>query len=135
MANLLNCNLGSFPFKYLGHPISPIKLLTKDFSFSVTKVGNQVMPWRRRYNSMAGRVCLINACLSSLPMFLMGFYRLPEGTHEGSDKHRGGFFWNTADNKKKYRLVKWKTMCRPKNLGCLGIIDTSIMNKCLILKW
>lgn len=26
-------------------------------------------------------------------------------------------------------------MCRPKSLGGLGIINTSIMNKCLIFKW
>lgn len=81
------------------------------FAFSVLKVGNRVVPWRGRYNSSTGRVCLINACLSSLPMFLMGFYRLLEGTHAGFDKHRSGFYWNTADNKKKYRMVKWKVMC------------------------
>lgn len=26
-------------------------------------------------------------------------------------------------------------MCRPKNLGGLGIMNTAIMNKCLIIKW
>lgn len=124
VADLLNCNLGSFPFKYLGLPISPFKLLSKDFTFSVIKVGNRVMPWRGRYNSTTGRVCLINACFSSLTMFLIGFYRLPDGTHADFDKHRGGFFWNTADNKKKYKMVKWKMICRPKNLGGLGIINT-----------
>lgn len=30
-------------------------------------------------------------------------------------------------------MVKWEVMCRPKNLG--GIINTPIMNKCLIIKW
>lgn len=32
-------------------------------------------------------------------------------------------------------VVKWKLMYKPKNLGRLGIIDTSVMNKCLIIKW
>lgn len=83
---------------------------------------------------MAGRVSLINACMSSLPMFLMGFYCLTDGIHAGFDKHRSGFYWNTVDNKKKYMLVRWKHMCKPKELGGLGILNTSIMNKCLILK-
>lgn len=26
-------------------------------------------------------------------------------------------------------------MCKPKNLGGLGILNTSVMNKCLIVKW
>lgn len=99
---LLNCQLGSFPFKFLGISISPYKLCASDFAPTVLKVGNRVMPWQGRYNSIAGKVCLTNACLSSLPMFLMGFYRLSEGTYPGFDKHRSAFYRNTADNKRKY---------------------------------
>lgn len=131
----MNCQLGSFPFKYLGIAISRLKLGSSDFAPSVLKVVNRVMPWRGRYNSFTGKVCLINACLSSLPMFLMVFYRLSEGTHAGNDKHCSGFYWSPAYNKKMYRLVKWKIMFRPKSLGGLGIINTYIMNKCLIIKW
>lgn len=120
VADLLNCKLGSFPFVYLGVPISPFNLCSKDFAPSVLKVGNRVTPWRGRYNSTAGKVYLTNACLSSLPMFLMGFYRLPEGTHAGYNKHRSAFYWNSSDNKKKYT----------KSHGGLGITNTSIMNKC-----
>lgn len=32
-------------------------------------------------------------------------------------------------------MVKWQVMCRPKNLGGLSIINTSVMDKCLIIKW
>ena len=68
-------------------------------------------------------------------MFLMGFFLLSAGIHAGFDKHRGAFYWNAADNRRKYRFVKWKLMCRPKNLGGLGILNTSIMNQCLMIKW
>ena len=44
VAHLLNCSLGSFPLKYLGLPISPVKLLAKDFAPVVPKVGNRVLP-------------------------------------------------------------------------------------------
>ena len=115
--------------------ISPVLLHSKDFAPAVSKVGNRVLPWRDRYNTNAGKVALINACLSSLPMFLMGFYLLSAGIHAGFDKHRGAFYWNAAGNKRKYKLVKWKLMCRPKNLGGLGIINTLVMNKCLLIKW
>ena len=96
-------------------------------------MGNRVLPWRGRYNTQAGKVALTNGCLSSLPMFMMGFYLLSRGTHAGFDKHGGAFYWNSADNKRKYRMVKWKYIYRPKNLGELGIINTAVMNKCLIL--
>ena len=44
VAHLLNCSLGSYPLKYLGLPISPLKLLAKDFASVVTKVGHRVLP-------------------------------------------------------------------------------------------
>lgn len=68
-------------------------------------------------------------------MFLMGFYSLSARTYAGFDKHRGAFYWNSADNRRKYRFVRWKLMCRLKSLGGLGIINTAIMNKCLLVKW
>ena len=75
----------------------------------------------RPYNTQAGKVALTNSCLSSLPMFLMSFYLLSGGIHTGFDKHRGAFYWNSADNKCKYRLVKWNLICRPKDRGVLAL--------------
>ena len=92
VVRLLNCKLGSFPFKYLGLPISPDVLHAKEFAPVVAKVGNKVMPWRGCYNTQAGKVSLINVCLSSLPIFTMGFFLLSLCTHAGFDKHRGAFY-------------------------------------------
>lgn len=50
-------------------------------------------------------------------MFLMGFYRLPEGTHEGFDKHRSGFFWNLADNKKNIGWLSGRSFAVPSLMG------------------
>lgn len=135
VAHLLNCSMGSFPFKYLGLPIAPGKICAKEFAPIVNKVGNRVLPWRGRYNTNAGKVALTNSFLYSLPMFTMGFYLLSAGTHDGFDKQRGAFYWNSAENKRKYRLVKWNIIYRPKNMGGLGIINTAVMNKCLMIKW
>lgn len=90
LANFLKCALGSVPFVYMGLPISTFRLCARDFLPPVRKVGNRVTPWRGHYNSTAGRVFLTNACVSSLPMLLICFNRLPEGTHVGFDKHSGG---------------------------------------------
>ena len=37
--------------------------------------------------------------------------------------------------KKKYRLVKWNVVCRPKHQGGLGIHDLEIKNTALLGKW
>lgn len=74
VSHLLNCSLGAFPFKYLGLSISPFRLCAKEVKPLVSKVGNRVLPWCGRYNTFARKVSLINACLSSLPMFTMGSF-------------------------------------------------------------
>jgi hypothetical protein len=32
-------------------------------------------------------------------------------------------------------MVKWHVVCRPKEFGRLGIINTQILNECLMTKW
>lgn len=37
--------------------------------------------------------------------------------------------------KRKYHMVRWADLCRPKAPGGLGIINTRNMNLALITKW
>src|SRR4051812_24751995 len=66
---------------------------------------------------------------------MMGFYLMPGVAHTAMDKHRGNFFWNSSDNKRKYRLVRWSIIFKPKDRDGLGILDTKVMNTFLIIKW
>ncbi|KAK1696201.1 hypothetical protein QYE76_012898 [Lolium multiflorum] len=68
-------------------------------------------------------------------MFAMGIYLLHEATHGEMNKSRARFFWEGAGNKRKYHMVDWATVCKPKELGGLGILNTKLMNIALMLKW
>jgi hypothetical protein len=65
----------------------------------------------------------------------MGVFLLCEGTHQGFDKHMARFFWEGVGDKKKYHWLKWGEVCKPKDLGGLGIINSSVLNASLLLKW
>ena len=82
-----------------------------------------------------GKLILTNSCLSNLPMYMMGFYMLPKGVHKKMDAIRAKFFWQGAGEQSKYHMAKWIAMARPKAQGGLGIINTLLMNECLITKW
>lgn len=45
------------------------------------------------------------------------------------------FFWRGASNKFKYHMMGWEAVCRTKDFRGLGIINTRVMNDCLISKW
>ena len=51
---------GSFPFRYLGVPLSPHRLLASQFSPLLQKLKSSIQSWMRKHLSYAGRLELIN---------------------------------------------------------------------------
>jgi hypothetical protein len=135
VADALNCKLGSLPLHYLGLPVSDRPLSVADWNFLTEKVGHRVEPWQGLFLASAGRLELTNSCLSSLPMFAMGLYLLHDTTHAAMDRHRSRFFWEGVGPKRKYHMVDWASVCKPREVGGLGIINTKFMNIALMLKW
>jgi hypothetical protein len=81
IADNLNCRLSSFHMTYLGMPIRDTRILIKDLEPLVGRVRMKAEPWRGRFTSKGSKSVLIDSCLSSLPMYIMGLYLLPEGVH------------------------------------------------------
>lgn len=49
---------------------------------------------------------LIGYCLSSIPMYIIGLYILPQGVHKSADKDLSRFFLQAANEWWKYHMVK-----------------------------
>jgi hypothetical protein len=135
IANKLNCKLGVLPMKYLAIKISNSKLGKVAFAELHEKIEKRIPPWKEKNSSSRGRLILTNSCMSTLPIYTMGFYLLPLGTHSKMDSVRAIFFWRWAGEEFRYHMVKWPAVCRPKDLGGLGIINTQVLNECLMTKW
>jgi intein-encoded DNA endonuclease-like protein len=84
---------------------------------------------------VGGRLVLINSVLSSLPLYMLSFFEIPRKVLEKIDFLRSRFYWQSEDEKKKYRLAKWSVLCQPKEVGGLGIKNIDSQNKCLLVKW
>jgi hypothetical protein len=135
VAQALQCKEGKFPFTYLGFPMSDRTLTMADWEGLIGTVGHRVDPWQGRFMSSAARLTLINSSLLSLTTFMMGLFLLAEGTHAGFDKQLARFFWEDVGDKRKFHWVNWPAMCRPKDQGGLGIINSRYMNIALMSKW
>nr|AAK91329.1 Hypothetical protein [Oryza sativa Japonica Group]ABB47257.2 retrotransposon protein, putative, unclassified [Oryza sativa Japonica Group] len=109
VAMMFNCPVGQFPIKYLGLPIGPDKILNLGFDFLGQKLEKRLNSWGNNL-SHAGRAVQINACLSSIPSYAMGFYQLPEGVHQKFDSIRGRYYW--AGNKLKGKYHMWRKLFR-----------------------
>jgi hypothetical protein len=78
--------------------------------------------WKGKMLSSGGRLVLINPVLSSLPMYMMPFFRIPKGVLEKLDYYRSRFFWQCDEHKKKYRLAKWGILHKPKSARGMGLL-------------
>ena len=121
--------------KYLGIPISNKHLNTSAFSFLPQKLYKRLDPWKGKHLTSGGRQILSNTCLSSIPLYCMGFYWLQDGVHKKMDSIRANFLWQGTEDKFRYHMAKWEMVSRPKDQGGLGIINTRLMNDCLLVKW
>jgi hypothetical protein len=105
IANLLNCKEGALPFKYLGIPVSDRMLFAADLMEVGVKVEKRLPGWQALLLSSGGKSILIESSLSSLPIYTMGFYLLPEQVRRKMDTARSNFFWDSGQ-KKKYHMIR-----------------------------
>jgi hypothetical protein len=84
---------GILPLKYLGVPIDKKKLLNIHRKPVDEKMEKKFGCWQGKMLDMGTRVLLINACLSSIPLYMLSFYRLPVGVHKIFSIYRSRFLW------------------------------------------
>jgi hypothetical protein len=117
IADNFNRRLAAFHINYLGMPIQDTRILIKDLDPLVGSVKSKAEPWRVKFTSKGSKTVLINSCLASRPMYIMGLYLLPEGVHGNFDKELSRFFWKERNGRQKYHMLKWADLCTPKYCG------------------
>lgn len=117
---IFNCQIGSFPIKYLGAPVSPNRLHLSDWLPLLEKTAKKLNVWKGGTMSIAGRSTMICSSLNNAPMYQMSIYLLQKTIVKTLDKTRRTFFWQGGGTKKKYHLVKWTKICKSKKERWFG---------------
>lgn len=86
---------------YLGIPIAIDRLTVADFSIPPNKIEKRLATWKCGHLSYDGKAILINSCVSSIPLYMMGVYLMPKSVHQKMDSIRARFFWEGLERKKK----------------------------------
>jgi hypothetical protein len=123
-------NLG----KYLGFPLSPNGQNTRDFDFVVEKVQANLSSWKAKLLSPAGRVILVQSVTSAILAYYMQNVALPIRIYSSLDKLNRDFLWRSTDERKKIHMVSWNKVCRPRDLGGLGLYSAKARNLALLAK-
>jgi hypothetical protein len=81
---IVNCQVGLFPIKYLGVPVSPSRLKVIDWLPLINKSNKRLDVWKGGNLSITGRSTLISASLNNSPIYHMSVYLLPKSTFESA---------------------------------------------------
>jgi len=90
--------------------------------------------WKSNNISLAGRITLCKSALSTIPLYPMQSTILPKGICMEIEKICRRFIWGMKEGRGKTHLLNWRTLCRPKVEGGLGLRRMQDMNKAFTMK-
>nr|KYP65907.1 Putative ribonuclease H protein At1g65750 family [Cajanus cajan] len=134
-AHLLNCKILSFPFTYLGIPIGANPRKKDTWRPIVIKIQKKLSSWKCKVLSMAGRVCLLNSVLTSLPLLFLSFFRIPPSVSKEIVSLQRNFLWGCKEDQRKICWISWDRVTLPKKMGGLGVKNIIRFNMALLAKW
>ncbi|KAK1301638.1 hypothetical protein QJS10_CPB12g00702 [Acorus calamus] len=104
--------------RLLGIPLHVGPLRKSDWSPLVSRFEKRLDGWKGKLLSMSGRLTLIQAVLSNLPIFYLSIFKAPTGVLQILDGIQRRFLWQGADvSGRKVHLVHWDRVCSRKNKG------------------
>jgi hypothetical protein len=117
-------------------PLSIFKLKKADEQWLIDSVAARIPRWKGKMLNVAGRTALATATLSAIPIHTSIALCLSPWAINQIDKLWRAFIWcgeqmGTAGSCK----VTWLTVCRPHDLGGLGVLDLRRAGVALRARW
>lgn len=133
---VLGCSRTDFPIMYLGMPLTIKKPNKNHFLPLIDRIQSKLGGWKAKMISRGGRLQLVQSVLSTIPIYYMSCFRLPQWVINRIDLIRRAFLWGKPVGERKgISLTNWYAARIHKNYGGLGISDLKLVNISLLLKW
>lgn len=132
----MECGVQQFPCRYLGLPISISRLPKSAFLHLLDKLANYLPGWKAALLHPAGRATLIKAVLSAASIHHLIAVQCPKWVYKAIAKILRGFMWKGHnDMQGGHCVVSWARVCRPRELGGLGIHNLEMLGWALQMRW
>lgn len=132
----LDCQISSFPCKYLGLPLSTRRLTSADLQPILDKIADMLPGWKAALLERSGRLVLVKAMLTAIPIYVLLAIDVPKWFIKAINKSRRQFLW--AGRKQLsggHCPVNWQRDTRPLHLGGLGVHDLQTLAWALRMRW
>lgn len=123
IARILGFSITTLPSKYLSAPLTDSSLKHSSWRLLLEKLESRLSSWTHRALNMVNRLILIKAVLQSMPLYLFSILATPKWVLKDIKHIQRSFLWGKTEQKCKWALVKWDTVCLPKSVGGTGLHD------------
>ncbi|XP_074265998.1 uncharacterized protein LOC141588454 [Silene latifolia] len=101
--------VGTFPFKYLGIPISYKKLSNAECNILVDRIVSRIRSWGAKKLRYAGRLVLVRSVISQMHSYWAKIFLLPKGIISRVDAVCRNYLWSGNDDFHRVPAVAWDT--------------------------
>ncbi|GKU94416.1 hypothetical protein SLEP1_g7914 [Rubroshorea leprosula] len=135
MVDSINCVVGDIPFKYIGVPVgaNPRKIST--WAPVIECLRRKLSSWRCDSLSFGGRIILLKAVLSSIPVYYFSTLKAPKKVINLLSLIQRRFLWGGSEENNRISWVRWDSVYKSKDEGGLGVKNLGTFNVALLGKW
>lgn len=131
LSKILGFQLENLPSKYLGIPLIDKPLNKAIWEAITNRLKDKVNNWTHRSLNLAGRLVLTKAVLHTISIYMFSALLVPKGVIQQIRNIQRNFLSGKGEEKKKWGLVAWDKICKPKTHGGLGLHDLDTLSKVL----
>ena len=88
-------------FIYLGYFLKPLGYRVRDWHWLFKKFDHRISHWTHKLLSLGGRLTLVQAVLTSIPVYWMGLAPIPVSVLNKLKSLAFAFLWGSTDHKRR----------------------------------
>jgi len=132
--NSLPFQLGMFPIRYLGVPLSLLRLKVRDYAPLVSKVKMRIHDWKSIFLSFGGRKQFIISVLQSMQLYWMLVFILPSTIIHDLETLFRDFLWAQGDDSRGKCRIAWDAVCKTIDNDGFGFKRFATWKRVLVTK-